>query len=886
MKSKAETKMLIAELEAVPSPSPEPKMAAGWQGPMGDTLLEAMLEAVATLELDGTICYVNSEFEKGTGWKREEVIGKKIFDIGLLPEEECQRIESEIIPKIMAQGSVRNFETIAIRKTGAGFPVLMSWTLLKDNDGKPANIITMARDITDRKKAEELHKSLFEFSPVGIATIDLKGKLTACNPAMLSIGNSYSKDEIVGKYFWKTPALRAKDGPKYLQMLKSLLAGKKVKPFESFFYHKDGSPGWAELSVSQLRVGDKLVGAMCTMKDITEQKRSGEALRESERKFKSLAEESPNMIFINQGGRVVYANKTSQDMMGYTREEFYSADFNFMTLIAPEHQEKVKTAFQRHMRGEEIPPYEYALVSKDGRITEALITTKLIEYEGKSALLGIVADITEHKQTEEKLKHAAHEWRTTFDTISDLVFILDRNYRFVRANKAFARAFGKEPKEIIGKACYEVVHGASEPPPYCPNITVLKTRKAATTEYYELRSGIYLQATSWPILDDKGEVATTINVARDITERKKDEVALQKSELNFRNSIDNSPLGVSIITRDSRLVYANRTFLNLYGYNSVDELKSVPISKRYTPASYKKRLERKEMVKRALPIPKSYETSIIRKDGEIRNLQVTWENVSWDGQPRVQVLYQDVTERRRLQEQLIITDRLASVGELAAGVAHELNNPLTGLIGFSQLLLEKDIPEDIRDDVDIIYREAQRSSEVVKNLLTFARKHVPQKLMLNLNDSIEKVLQLRAYEQKVNNINVATRLDPDLPQAMGDEFQLQQVFLNIILNAEFSMIEARRGGTLTVTTEKVKDTVRASIADDGPGIDKQAIGHLFDPFFTTKEVGKGTGLGLSICHGIINEHGGRIYADSAPGKGATFIVEIPLHKQPEKGKGS
>ncbi|MES0329495.1 MAG: PAS domain S-box protein, partial [Dehalococcoidales bacterium] len=715
----------------------------------------------------------------------------------------------------------------------------------------PSPELEMAADCPEPafNKAEELYKSLFELSPVGIATIDLKGKITACNPAMLRMGGGYSEDETVGKCFWKVPAIRARDIPSYLKLFKSLLTGKEVKPFEVSYYYRDGSPGWAELRASQLKAGGKLTGAIITMKDITEQKQAGEALQESERKFKSLSEDSPNMIFINQGNRVVYANKTSQDMMGYTREEFYSPDFNFLCLIAPEHQEKVKKAFQRHIRGEDIPPYEYALVSKDGRIIEGLVTTQLIEYEGKPALLGIVADITERKQTEKKLKHAAHEWRTTFDTISDLVFILDKNYHFVRANKAFARAFGKEPKEIIGKACYEVVHGSSEPPPYCPNIAVLKTRKAATAEYYELRSGIYLQATSWPILDDKGEVATTINVARDITESKKAEVVLQKSERNFRNSIDNSPLGVSILTRGGKLMYANRTFLNLYGYESVAELKQVPLIKRYTPESHKRHLERKEMSKRALPIPKSYETSIIRQDGEIRNLQVTWENVFWDGQPRVQMIYQDVTERRKMQEQLIITDRLASVGELAAGVAHELNNPLTGVIGFSQLLMEKDIPEDIREDVDIIYHEAQRSAAVVKNLLTFARKHVPQKHLLSLNSVIENVLRLRAYEQRVNNITIVNRLDPNLPEAMGDEFQLQQVFLNIILNAEFAMIEARHGGTLTIATEKVNGVVRTSIADDGPGISKLALGHLFDPFFTTKEVGKGTGLGLSICHG-------------------------------------
>jgi len=137
-------------------------------------------------------------------------------------------------------------------------------------------------------------------------------------------------------------------------------------------------------------------------------------------------------------------------------------------------------------------------------------------------------------------------------------------------------------------------------------------------------------------------------------------------------------------------------------------------------------------------------------------------------------------------------------------------------------------------------------------------------------------LELRAYEQKVSNIEVNTRFASDLPEITADGFQLQQVSLNIIINAEHFMIEAHRRGTLTITTERVGDIIRVSFTDDGPGIAKENLGHLFDPFFTTKEVGKGTGLGLSICHGIINEHGGRIYAESELGKGATFVVELPI----------
>jgi signal transduction histidine kinase len=234
------------------------------------------------------------------------------------------------------------------------------------------------------------------------------------------------------------------------------------------------------------------------------------------------------------------------------------------------------------------------------------------------------------------------------------------------------------------------------------------------------------------------------------------------------------------------------------------------------------------------------------------------------------------TERKRAEEQLLITDRLASIGELALGIAHELNNPLTSVIGFSQLLLGKDLPDDIREDIKIIYSEARRTAEVMKNLLIFARRHTPVKQLVNINSVIEKVLAVRAYEQRVENIQVITYLAPDLPETMADYFQLQQVFLNIIINAEHFMLEAHKRGTLTITTQRIGSTIKASFADDGPGIAKENLGHLFDPFFTTKEVGKGTGLGLSICHGIITEHSGRIYAESESGKGATFIVELPI----------
>jgi signal transduction histidine kinase len=236
----------------------------------------------------------------------------------------------------------------------------------------------------------------------------------------------------------------------------------------------------------------------------------------------------------------------------------------------------------------------------------------------------------------------------------------------------------------------------------------------------------------------------------------------------------------------------------------------------------------------------------------------------------------DVTQQKRMEEQLVMTDRLASIGELSSGIAHELNNPLTSVIGFSQLLMEGDVPENIREDLGTVYSEAQRAAAIVKNLLTFARKHAPVKQLSQVNTVIEDVLRLRAYEQKVNNIEIENHLAPDLPEIMIDHFQMQQVFLNIMVNGEFAMLEAHHQGKLIITTEKLDGVIKITFTDDGPGISEENLKHIFDPFFTTKEVGKGTGLGLSICHGIVTEHGGKIYASSIKGQGATFVIELPL----------
>jgi len=665
---------------------------------------------------------------------------------------------------------LESLQQVGQEKAEKGEPVLLSYRirkksgeyiwfesvsrLLKDNKGSTLGFVTSSRDITERKQmeetlrqSEEKYSTLVERSNDGIAIVQ-DGLITFVNPKILEI-YGFTAGEVLGKPFldFVSPEYRGLVVDRY----KKRMSGEEVPNiYELEILAKDGSKMPLEINASRIEYQGSPAD-MLIVRDIIGRKRMEEALRESEEKYRSLVNHISLGIFRSTPGprgRFLEVNPAMERITGYSREELLQMDVCDLY----QHPEERQRVLEEIASATGMTTREIRFRKKDG--TEIVVSDTKVAVRDDAAQIiyfdGIMEDITERKKAEEQIERAAGEWRTTFDSITDWVSIVDKDFKLVRVNKAFAGAFGKKPGELIGKTCYQVVHKTNEPVPDCPRRKTLHTKKSAAVEFFEPSLERYLEARTSPIFDEKGEVVACVEVTT------------------------------------------------------------------------------------------------------------------------------DVTERKRMQEQLMLTHRLASIGELVSGVAHELNNPLTSVIGFSQLLLEGEIADDIREDLSLVYSEAQRAAGIVKNLLTFARKHAPAKQLTRINNVIEDVLNLRAYWQRVNNIEVRRQFASDLPEIMVDFGQMQQVFLNIIINAEYFMIQAHNRGTLTITTEKLGDIVRISFADDGPGISKENLTRIFDPFFTTKEVGVGTGLGLSICHGIVAEHGGRIYARSRWGEGATFIVELPV----------
>jgi two-component system NtrC family sensor kinase len=250
-----------------------------------------------------------------------------------------------------------------------------------------------------------------------------------------------------------------------------------------------------------------------------------------------------------------------------------------------------------------------------------------------------------------------------------------------------------------------------------------------------------------------------------------------------------------------------------------------------------------------------------------------------EGKPAgVIISVRDLTMEKKLEQQIIQSERLAAMGQMIGGFAHELNNPLTSILGMAELLQEGDVSEGAHKQIAILHQQARRAAEIVQNLQYFARPPAPGKSQVNLNELVQRTVQMQAYPLRKSNITVDFVPDPTIPAVVADPNQLMQVFLNLLLNAEQAIREGREKGTIRIRIGRKPDSVWLIFHDNGPGIAPESLAHIFDPFFTTKRPGRGTGLGLSICKTVLREHSGNIEAATAQDGGAIFTITLPIGK--------
>jgi two-component system NtrC family sensor kinase len=340
--------------------------------------------------------------------------------------------------------------------------------------------------------------------------------------------------------------------------------------------------------------------------------------------------------------------------------------------------------------------------------------------------------------------------------------------------------------------------------------------------------------------------------------------------------VESFPDMIVVLDREGQYTYVSARMKEQLGYEP-EEILGKGLGER-THAEDRKALV--ELHRELVSGTRTYGTveyRTLHKDGSWRTVRGTASPLSDAAGNIIGVIAsaRDITDLKRLEQQVSQSERLAAMGQMMAGVAHELNNPLTAILGINDLLREKSTDEAVGRQLELIQKQARRAAEIVQNLLTFSRPRAPRRGQVRLDELVLHTIQLHEYSLHVNNIKVEYEVAPGTKPVMGDAHQLMQVFLNLIVNAEQAIREVSKQGTLRVRVEHRGGEEQVSIQDDGPGIPAGILPRIFDPFFTTKRPGRGTGLGLSICMAIMREHGGNIEARSLPEGGARFTLSFP-----------
>jgi len=618
---------------------------------------------------------------------------------------------------------------------------------------------------------------------------------------------------------------------------------------------------------------------------------SEKPLLESEGIFRILAEQSPNMIFINLNGKIVYANEKCEAVMGYTREEFYSPEFDFLSLIAPENRDLILANFKRHMKGEENPIVEYTLITKDGKKIEAILTTKLIEYEGERAILGTVTDITKYKDMLRALEDSKDKYKNVTDNCLNGIHIF-QNGELKFVNETFLKFTGYTREELATIDYIDLVH------PEDRETVVKQTEQAITGNLDGLspepefrcvrKNGDVWWVQMKPCLIDYEGRPAILATSLDITERKRLEQDIQFQA----NLVDN--VSDAIITTDTDFIITswNKSAEVVYGF-SVEEAIGEPVVD-LTSLEYP--YDSREDVLKFF-FENGYwngEVTQKRKDGSIVNILASVSSIKdtkgsligavavnrditeyKQAQKKIRDLYD---EEQKLRHQL--EEELRKRTEFTRALVHELRTPLTPVIASSELMYRELKERKMKRLANNVYHGALNLNDRIEELLDLAKGEVD--LLYLEPELIDPVAFLQDIIRDVRpialkkGISLKKDIPVDLSMIRADGQRLRQVLLNLLDNA-FKF--CAYGSTVTLRSKIDSHNLIVEVEDTGIGITEQEKQYLFQPYYQlnkAKEHLTGLRIGLALSKKLIEMHGGQIWVESNEGKGSLFSFSVPL----------
>jgi PAS domain S-box-containing protein len=614
--------------------------------------------------------------------------------------------------------------------------------------------------------------------------------------------------------------------------------------------------------------------------EIEERKRADEALRESEQKFRTVSEQSPNMIFINKRGKVVYANKVCEEVMGYKRDEYYSPDFDFQCLIAPESLDKIESAFKKHMDGKEVEPYEYTLLNKEGKRIDAIITTKLMNYEGERAILGIVTDISEQKWVEQALRKSEESYRYLVENANDIIYKTDYTGHFTFFNPIAAKTTEYPPEDLLGRHYLDLIH-----PDYRKDTeefykSQFKERLPST--YYEFpiitKSGkeIWLGQRAQLVQED-GCILGFHAVARDITERRRVEEALRESEERYRQLVEHAPAAIlEFDLENQKLVAVNDVLYEFLGYTN-EEIKSMKAIDFLAEESQELYLERLGKTLAGETVPDTVEYKLRGKGGRELWARLNTRLVYDKGKPRMaNIVLHDITDLKRAGEALGESEtRLRSLSiQLMKAQEKErmrLSKELHDELGQALALLKhrmRSIQNQLQKGQSSLQAECEETThymdEIIENVRRLSRDLSPSILEdLGLTSALQWLAENFDKQYSLRTSFDFDNIDDLFPKAAQTNLYRisQEALTNIVKHAE-----ARH---VSFAVKENKGSVTLSIEDDGKGFDVNGVRTLHSPE---------KGLGLEVMDERARMLGASLHIRSQVGEGTRITLTIPIRE--------
>jgi PAS domain S-box-containing protein len=855
-----------------------------------ESIVETVREPLLVLDADLKIISANHSFYRTFKVTPGETIGNFVYDLGN-KQWDIPRLR-ELLEEILPEKQALNDFEVANNFQDIGHKImLLNAREIYQKDIGAKMILLAIEDITERKRlgdllaeSEERYRHVFETANDGIVLFEKReGKITHANQAVEKI-LGYSLQESVGKKLQDIGIVDIDDFQTIMQILNEI----------GITYYTDVTikTKSGQHIDTDIYLADRAKLVQCNIRDVTQRKRMEYELSESEKQYRTLFNAIDEgfciieVIFDEKEKPIDYRfleiNPSFEKQTG-----LIDAQGKRMRELAPKHEEYWFEIYGKiAVTGQ---PARFVNRAEQLHRWYDVYAFRLGQPEDRQVAI-LFNDITERKRIEEALREGERFLQDVFDSIKEGISVLDLNLKIVRVNSWMEEMYSKEGK-FAGRKCYEVYQKRDTPCPWCPSLKTIETGEIhnAIVPYPSKENPTgWFDLSSFPLRNIEGNIVGVIEYMKDITQQKRSEEALRKSEEHYRSIFEDSRDAVYITTRNGKFIDANQSALDLFGY-SREEMASVNALQLYVHPGDARRFQKETEKKGFL---RDYEVTFRKKDGtEIDCLVNTTLRRANDGSILgYQGVIRDMTEQKKLEAQLRQAQKMESIGTMAGGIAHDFNNILGAIIGYTEIA-DLQVPEDnkAKESLKEVLKAGRRARDLVKQILAFSRKGEQERIPIQISPIVKEALKL-LRSSLPTTIEIRQDIKSDTGIVEADPTQIHQIMMNLCTNASHAMRE--NGGILEVGIRNVEvgswdsesgyldmtpgNYLRLTISDTGQGMTPEVLDRIFEPYYTTKEKGEGTGLGLSVVHGIVKNYGGTITAYSEPGKGSTFHVYLPV----------